>query len=465
VPGDPETRPDPAVRTGAGPAGSGRAEGRRAEGGEDCAASEGAFGGFRGRGPGLAGTVPRDGSGGAPRGFPGRQGPEDPARDPPGGRPSGRRDDPPSESPDRLPADSPDAGFDDGLEEGFDDGPDDCPDDDTDAGFDDGHDAGFDDGPDGPPPGQSPSGAPGGPSAGQAGRPDPAGGRGAASLPPGLHLLPGPLGNLGDLSPRAASVLAGADLVAAEDTRRTVKLLNHLGLKKRLLSYREQNHDRAWPAIRSVLGRGGRVALLSDAGAPTVPDPGAQLVAAARAAGFRVSPVPGPSAVITALMASGLPSTPFTFAGFLPPRQAARRAAIESLKPLPGLLVLFESPVRLAASLADLASILGPRPALLAREMTKIHEEYLALDLDAMAAEVGARPRRGEVTLVIGPGPAGPPPGPPDPEDLAERIARDPRPTRAVADSLAAELSLPRKRIYDLVVSVRERLRDRDGGD
>jgi 16S rRNA (cytidine1402-2'-O)-methyltransferase len=280
---------------------------------------------------------------------------------------------------------------------------------------------------------------------------------------PGLHLLPGPLGNLGDLSPRAAAALAAADLVAAEDTRRSVKLLNHLGLKKRLASYRGQNHDRAWPAIRQVLAGGGRVALLSDAGAPTVSDPGAKLVAEARAAGFGVWPVPGPSAVITALMACGMPSTPFTFAGFLPPRRAARRTAIEALKGLPGLLVLFESPVRLAASLADLAGILGPRPAFMAREMTKIHEEYLSLDLPALAAEIAARPRKGEVTLVIGPGPALPAAGPPDPAALEAAIAGDPRPTRVVAESLAAEFGLPRKRMYDLVVSVRNRLKDPDG--
>jgi 16S rRNA (cytidine1402-2'-O)-methyltransferase len=281
-------------------------------------------------------------------------------------------------------------------------------------------------------------------------------------LPPGLYLLPGPLGNLGDLSRRAAEILAGADLVAAEDTRRTLKLLSHLGLKKRLASYREQNHERDWPKIRDTLRRGGRVVMTSDAGAPVISDPGARLVASARAAGFDVIPVPGPSAVITALMASGLMASSFTFAGFLPPKSSRRRARLEELKSLNHPLVFFESPVRLAESLADMAAVLGPRPALLAREMTKLHEELLAADLNTLSEDVKLNPRRGEMTVVVGPPvKRGESPQAPeaDPKSLAEAIAGDPRPTRVLAAELGKTLGKPRKEMYDLVLSIRGRLK------
>jgi 16S rRNA (cytidine1402-2'-O)-methyltransferase len=271
----------------------------------------------------------------------------------------------------------------------------------------------------------------------------------------GLRLVPGPLGHLGDLTRRAEATLAGADLVCAEDTRRALKLLNRLGLKRRLISYREQNHDRAWPLIEKTLAGGGRVALLTDAGTPAVSDPGAALVRAARAAGCPVSALPGPSAVVTALAASGFPADRFHFAGFPPARASARRAFLAGLAPWPWTLVFFETPHRLAASLADMASVFGPRPAFLAREMTKIHEEFLSADLAALAAEVRARPRPGETTIVVG-GLEGP--AEPAPLDLAElaRLARaDPRPTRVLAAELAARWGRSRGEMYKLVLAAR----------
>ena len=271
----------------------------------------------------------------------------------------------------------------------------------------------------------------------------------------GLCLVPGPLGNLGDLTRRAEMVLAAADLICAEDTRRALKLLNHLGLRRRLQSYREQNHRRAWVKIEETLAAGGRVALLTDAGMPAVSDPGAALVRAARAAGYPVSALPGPSAVITALAASGLSADRFHFAGFPPARAQARRAFLAALAAWPWTLVFFEAPHRLAASLADLAEIFGPRPAFLAREMSKFHEEFISADLAALAAEAAARPRQGEMTIVVGgfEGEAAP-----EALDLAEleKTARsDPRPTRELAAELARRWGRNRSEIYKLILAAR----------
>ena len=273
----------------------------------------------------------------------------------------------------------------------------------------------------------------------------------------GLFLVPSPLGNLGDLTRRAAEVLASADLVCAEDTRRALKLLNHLGLRRRLTSYREHNHRRAWPRIEAVLAGGGRVALLTDAGSPTVSDPGAELARAARAAGHPVSALPGPSAVITALAASGLPADRFLFAGFPPARPAARRAFLAGLDRWPWTLVFFEAPHRLAASLADLAVVLGPRPACLAREMTKLHEEFLTADLAALAREAAERPRQGEMTIVVAGRTEADSPPPLDLEALDREARADPRPTRALAAELAVRWGRSRAEIYRLVVESRRR--------
>lgn len=276
-----------------------------------------------------------------------------------------------------------------------------------------------------------------------------------SGLANGLYLLPSPLGNLGDLSHRVEEALKAADLVAAEDTRRSLKLLNHLGLNRPLVSYREQNHSRIWPKITAVLADGGRVALLTDAGAPGISDPGAALVRATREAGFAVIPLPGPSAVITALSASGFSADRFTFAGFIPARGKERRDFLAGLTRHPWTLVFFEAPHRLAEALADLAAAFGPRPALLAREMTKLHEEYFFADLGTLADEVAARPRKGEMTIVVEGYIGGEEKEDLDLERLKEMARTDTRPTKVLAAELAAETGRGRGQIYQLLLAAR----------
>lgn len=285
------------------------------------------------------------------------------------------------------------------------------------------------------------------------------------ALAPGLYLLPSPLGNLSDLSQRFAEVARAADVVAAEDTRRTLKLLNHLGLRKRVYGYREENHRAMSPRLLRHLGAGDIVALVTDAGAPGICDPGALLVSEARAAGFGVYPVPGPSAVIAALMASGFEASSFSFLGFLPPRREARRKALEAVRDRPEPLVAFIPPHKLTDTLADLLWALGPRPAFMAREMTKIHEEYLSLGLDALLADVTENPRKGEVTLVIGP----PGPGPDDPggektlsDEALKLIGADDRPTKDAAICYAKMYGWSRKAMYGLILGMREKKKTDD---
>ncbi|MDR1677218.1 MAG: 16S rRNA (cytidine(1402)-2'-O)-methyltransferase, partial [Deltaproteobacteria bacterium] len=217
-------------------------------------------------------------------------------------------------------------------------------------------------------------------------------------LSPGLYLLPSPLGNLSDISQRFIEVISGVQVVAAEDTRRTLKLLNHLGLKKTIYSYREENHRTIFPTLYRHLTNGEAIALISDAGAPGICDPGAFLVSEIRKAGLMVYPVPGPSVVITALKASGFEVSRFSFLSFLPAKDKLPRELIESVKDRLEPLLVFIPPHKLIEDLTDLSAILGSRPAFMGREMTKFHEEYLSLDLESLLAEVTANPRRGEVT-------------------------------------------------------------------
>jgi 16S rRNA (cytidine1402-2'-O)-methyltransferase len=220
-----------------------------------------------------------------------------------------------------------------------------------------------------------------------------------------------PIGNLGDLAPRAREALAGADLVACEDTRHTGLLLARLGIpKRRLVSYHEHNERHRLPSLLDALAAGETVALVCDAGTPLLSDPGFPLVRAAVERGFAVSALPGPSALLAALAVSGLPPLPFTFAGFPPPKGGKRRTFFRRLAALPGTLVVYESPHRLAASLADAAAELGDRPAAVARELTKLHEEVLRGPLSALAAEVERRGGvKGEVVVLVGPATEGAP--------------------------------------------------------
>lgn len=219
-----------------------------------------------------------------------------------------------------------------------------------------------------------------------------------------LQVVATPIGNLADLSERAREALAGADIIAAEDTRHTAALLKMLGISKPLLSLHEHNEARRVPALIARLGAGERVALVSDAGTPLLSDPGYELVRRAAAAGFEVSAIPGPSAITAALAIAGLPTDRFCFEGFLPARQGERRTALQALAHEHRTLVFFEAPHRIAASLADMAAALGPqRQAVVARELTKAHETIYRGTLQELAqrASTEANFERGEITLIV----------------------------------------------------------------
>ena len=217
-----------------------------------------------------------------------------------------------------------------------------------------------------------------------------------------LYLVATPIGNLEDITLRALRVLREADLIACEDTRHTAKLLTRFGITTPRISCHEFNEESRVPELLRFLREGKNIALVSDAGTPLVSDPGYKIVSACRMEGIAVIPVPGASAAITALSASGLPSDSFFFAGFLPARAAPRRRRLKELSAIPATLILFEAPHRLRASLKDTAEILGTRRAALAREITKIHEEFLYGTLDEIFAAVRDRSEiRGEITLII----------------------------------------------------------------
>jgi 16S rRNA (cytidine1402-2'-O)-methyltransferase len=224
-----------------------------------------------------------------------------------------------------------------------------------------------------------------------------------------LYVVATPIGNLQDITLRALAVLGAVDLVAAEDTRTASVLLDHHKLRARLLPLHEHNERRAAETVLAELRQGRDVALVSDAGTPAVSDPGAQLVARAREAGFRVTPIPGPNAAIAAISAAGLAQNGFVFEGFLPPRRAARRAAIEALRGEPRPLVLYEAPHRVLECVEDLADVLGGgRSIVIARELTKLFEEIHRCRLGEAAAWLLAddNRRKGEFVLLVDGAPA-----------------------------------------------------------
>jgi 16S rRNA (cytidine1402-2'-O)-methyltransferase len=228
----------------------------------------------------------------------------------------------------------------------------------------------------------------------------------APPLAPGLYLVATPIGNLRDMSLRALEILAGADVIACEDTRVTRKLTSHYGIATPLTPYHDHNAATALPKLIARLAEEARVALVSDAGTPLVSDPGYRLVRAAQAAGHPVTAAPGASAVLAALSLAGLPTDRFFFEGFLPAKEAARRARIAALARIPATLVLFETGPRLAAALADLAAGLGEREAAICRELTKLHEEVRRGSLSELARTYRALPdARGEIVIVTAPPP------------------------------------------------------------
>jgi 16S rRNA (cytidine1402-2'-O)-methyltransferase len=218
-----------------------------------------------------------------------------------------------------------------------------------------------------------------------------------------LLVVATPIGNLDDLSPRARAAFESADLIACEDTRHTGRLLAHLGIKKPLVSLHEHNERQRLPRLLADLRDGKIIALASDAGTPLLSDPGFLLVREAAAAGVRIEPIPGPAAPLAALVVSGLPPYPFTFAGFPPPKTGKRRTFYRGWVDLGHTLVIFESPHRLLVSLEDALAELGDRPAAIARELTKMHEEVLRGRLSELLAELKGRPSlKGEFVVVIG---------------------------------------------------------------
>jgi 16S rRNA (cytidine1402-2'-O)-methyltransferase len=218
-----------------------------------------------------------------------------------------------------------------------------------------------------------------------------------------LYLVATPIGNLEDITLRALRVLKEADLIACEDTRQTQKLLQHYAIHKEMVSYHAHNELMRAPELVIQLEEGAQVALVSDAGTPVVSDPGHRLVVLCLRHHIPVVPIPGPSAFVAALAASGLPTDEFLFVGFLPSRAGARRKKLDALKSEPRALVLYEAPHRLAETLADAADILGARQAVVAREVTKIHEEFLRGSLPELRDAANKRAPRGEITLLIGP--------------------------------------------------------------
>jgi 16S rRNA (cytidine1402-2'-O)-methyltransferase len=284
-------------------------------------------------------------------------------------------------------------------------------------------------------------------------KPEPATARETA-LAAGLYLVATPIGNLGDITLRALAVLRGVDRILCEDTRVTARLLARYDIAAPLEPYHDHNAERARPAILAALRRGESVALVSDAGTPLVSDPGYKLVRAAIAEDLPVTALPGPSAALMALILSGLPPDVFLFGGFLPPRRAARRRALAGWSSLTASLVFFEGAPRLAESLEDMFELLGNRPAAVARELTKLHEEIRRGRLADLAAHYReAGPPRGETVIVVGP----PEPTTPD------HVAVDDRLRAALAESgvrdasarVAAETGLPRSELYRRALAIR----------
>ena len=223
------------------------------------------------------------------------------------------------------------------------------------------------------------------------------------TLEPGLYIVATPIGNLSDITLRALKTLAGADFIACEDTRTTGKLLKHFGIKSKMIAYHEHNAQKAGPNIVSALEEGKTVALVSDAGTPLISDPGYKLVGSARDAGIRVIPIPGASSPMAAIVASGLQTDSFLFAGFLPSKSAARCNRLQELADLPSTVIYFESPNRLVESLDDMISVLGRnREAAICRELTKLHEEISTGSLAQLAEIYSQRKIRGEIVIVIG---------------------------------------------------------------
>jgi len=266
------------------------------------------------------------------------------------------------------------------------------------------------------------------------------------ALDPGLYIVATPIGNLGDLSPRAADVLSRADVVAVEDSRVTAGLLRHIGIKRPMVPYHDHNAEGVRPGLIARMATEA-VALVSDAGTPLISDPGFKLVRDARAAGHHVVTIPGPCAAIAALTLAGLPTDRFLYLGFLPPKAVARAEAIAEVAAVRATLVLYESGPRLAACLAALADGLGDRDAAVTREITKRFEEAVTGSLSGLAARYAEAPPKGEIVIVVAPPGEAPAASEEDADAaLIEALAR--LPASKAAGEVAKRLGLDRKALY-----------------
>ena len=265
-----------------------------------------------------------------------------------------------------------------------------------------------------------------------------------------LYLVATPIGNLEDITVRASRILREVATIACEDTRRTRKLLDHLGITTSLLSYHEHNEASRTQELANRLLAGDSIALVSDAGTPLVSDPGFRLVREAIALGIEVVPVPGPSAALAALAASGLPVDSFLFVGFLPAKSSARRREIESLRGQSATLIMYEAPHRILETLDDVVELLGPdRPVVVARELTKVYEEFLRGTAGEVRARLASRGSvKGEITLLVGPEPL-PAAGANLPEEVERRMAEGLSKMEAIK-AVAHRYGIPKREIYKL---------------
>jgi 16S rRNA (cytidine1402-2'-O)-methyltransferase len=273
------------------------------------------------------------------------------------------------------------------------------------------------------------------------------------TLSPGLYIVATPIGNLSDLSPHAAAVLAGADLIAVEDSRVTAKLLAHIGVKRPMTPYHDHNADRVRPGLIAQMAVQA-VALVSDAGTPLISDPGYKLVRDARAAGVSVNTVAGPCAAVAALTLAGLPTDRFLFLGFLPPKSGARAAAIAEVTQIRATLILYESGPRLGAALAALHAGLGEREAAVVREISKKFEETVTGTLAELAARYAEAPPKGEIVIVVGPPGAAEAAGEAEIDAALREAMTRLSPSRAAAE-VAQALGLPRRDVYERALALK----------
>lgn len=280
-----------------------------------------------------------------------------------------------------------------------------------------------------------------------------------SALAPGLYVTATPIGNASDVTLRALAVLKACDAIVAEDTRVTARLLAIHGIRRPLVSYNDHNAPQVRPKLLARLKAGDRLVLVSDAGTPLVSDPGHKLVRAAIAEGIAVHPIPGASAVLAGLAAAGLPSDRFVFAGFLSAKAGERQSQLAELAAIPATVIVFESPARLGASLAAMAEILGPREAVVARELTKRHEEFVRGTLRDLASRFAAAPPKGEVTVLIAP------PAEKSGPDLARLDALLAQalafmPVKAAAGLVAEAAGVPRRLAYARALALKTRADD-----